>query len=84
MKYLLLLISFTAFGNCDLYKGSEIRSSLCYYEPLIFVKVELMDELRGKKYKGSWWVQDPREDKIPSRLYMTTILDNGKLRYDDN
>ena len=57
MKYLILLLSFNAFGNCDLYKGSEIRTEMCYYVPLTFVKVELMDEFRDlEKYPNSRWV----------------------------
>ena len=84
MKYLLLLLSFNAFGNCDLYKGSEIRTEMCYYVPLTFVKCELMDEFRDpEKYPNSVWVKDPRDRQIPSNFYLTTIINGEEIKYDD-
>lgn len=84
MKYIIvLLFTCNTLANCDLARGTDERISMCYYEPLMYVKCELMDEFRSRKYKGSLWVTDPRTFDIPTKFYMMTILDNGKVKYDD-
>lgn len=84
MKYILLLVSFSTFANCDLYEGSEVRYSLCYNEPLTFTKVELMDHFRDPElYPKSVWVKDPRNSDLPSTFYLTTLLKGGKIKYED-